>query len=358
MSIYGDILENTDANGRLSTYELPDDAGPSGDMHAAPLRYAPGAQEGIATYHMAHIEFDEGAAEALVREMSQVARRVSPSLETTSGFKAQLEHAGGDATQVEFFDPDFESLAAQNFTIHNAGTVLEMWAKTDPHRWETALLGALLATTSKRRQAVKLGTALIGYAGANFWQDELTVLGKHPEFTIWAVKALGETIGIPDRRTEALMQIFERTEGWGKVRVLEALTQSPSAEVQYWMLRSALDEDWLVGAYCALPIAESARLAAALQAPHLDDDLFEGATRILNALIEEDPPNGDLSGYGDGLAAVESWLRHTGRRRLGPGGMELLDKLRSLREYAWSDALESRWGKHAVDRVVSGAYQG
>lgn len=149
----------------------------------------------------------------------------------TWGYNSQLEYIE-DWSDIWFFDPEFEGAIADQLSVSNLDEVLDEYLELEPNGWETAMLGTLLATTAHEREAVKLGISLIGITGIDFDRETLFTLGKHPEFTLYSVVALSRTIADSEEFERVLMELFQFTEEWGRVRVLDALTQSPSPGVK------------------------------------------------------------------------------------------------------------------------------
>ena len=62
--------------------------------------------------------------------------------------------ATGDCSSIHFFDPGFESVISEGLSVKNLDEVLGQYAALEPNSWQTAHLGALLATSSEKLEAV------------------------------------------------------------------------------------------------------------------------------------------------------------------------------------------------------------
>jgi hypothetical protein len=172
-------------------------------------------------------------------------------------------------------------------------------------------VGHGLATRSVLREEVKLGIALIGFAGVADLGDVILTLGRHEEFTLYAAVAL--TNGMPDPET-ALWSLALHVEGWGRVQTVRRLAGTNNSQIKAWLIREGF-RNQIMDEYLAYIAATTGHLLEALQAPHLDDHLWRGARDIIVALIAGGPAQ-DMGDYADGAEATELFLGHAGRRHL------------------------------------------
>lgn len=155
------------------------------------------------------------------------------------------------------------------------------------------------------REVTKLCIAMLGLYRQNSDLDLLSTFARHEEFTLFAAVALGNILGDP---VPTWLELAKQVKGWGKVHLVGQLVKhADRAEVRDWLLRygctNAVDDNLLAHA-----IAVHCRLDQALEIPAPDDDLLEGARRILNGLVEAGPAPG-LDAYEHGPLACLHWVR-------------------------------------------------
>ena len=167
-----------------------------------------------------------------------------------------------------------------------------------------------LATEAADREAVKLGVALIGHIAETEDMILLFTLGRHEEFTLYAAVALCKTSTSPEH---ALWEFARHVHGWGRVNIIERLSNTQDDEIKAWMLREGYRNNIMIE-YTALPCAMGGGLKKALEASEPDEELLTGAGEILSALIAGGPGAG-MRAYDDGLAATELYLTHILARR-------------------------------------------
>jgi hypothetical protein len=177
-------------------------------------------------------------------------------------------------------------------------------------------LGRRLVTSSGHRATVKLGISLFGFFEAGRHVDALLTIGRHDEFTLYAVRALARGLGDAESSVWKLARI---TRGWGRVHAVRRLAGAERSDaVQYWMLRDGFRNDIGTEAV-ALPIVVAARLADRLDDPDADDRVVDGAAWLLCALMRRGAPEG-IDRYPDGARATTRFvdILATGGRRLSP----------------------------------------
>ncbi len=132
----------------------------------------------------------------------------------------------------------------------------------------------------------------------------------HPEFTMYAVDAISKVSPDPVSEWIALARV---SRGWGKVSLVERLSESNRPEIWDYLLREGLENVPNLEGYIALPIAMRYKLHDILEGSTADPGLLRGAARILHTLTFEavdGGPNGNILDYPDGGLAVERFLAH------------------------------------------------
>ncbi|MGH9225956.1 MAG: hypothetical protein ACRD2W_19700 [Acidimicrobiales bacterium] len=161
-------------------------------------------------------------------------------------------------------------------------------------------LGRVLVTTSGHRAPVKLGTALFGFFEEGFHVEVLLTLGRHDEFTWYAVDALSRGLDNPE---PVVVKLAQQATGWGRVAAVRHLARAAGrADTLAWMLRKGF-RNQVGDGYLALPVATSARLVASLAARDVDDEVLDAGVDIVRALLRPGAPE-TIDDYPDGARAT------------------------------------------------------
>ena len=256
----------------LMELDLPD----HGD---AEQRWAPGARDAVAT--------SQGEFEDETLRAKQVVKALRDL--TESGSQAHLDHLHRLATRGPVLGILDQVL----------GEIVEgPWVNPQAlHQ-----LAVFLAREATQRELVKLGVGMLGILSGSDDLDILMTLGRHEEFTLYAVVAIQAT---REDSEDHLFALAQTVVGWGRIHVVERLADSESPRVHAWLLREGFRSD-IMDVYLALLCARVADLATALQRESSDRALLEGAAEMLFALCEGSPDE-DIDDYED---AAEACLRY------------------------------------------------
>ncbi|GIH25304.1 hypothetical protein Aph01nite_36140 [Acrocarpospora phusangensis] len=140
--------------------------------------------------------------------------------------------------------------------------------------------GRWLVGHSGDRCSVLIGLALL----AADWNPDDIDLIRH-------IGLLSDTFGslaaeaLKRRRGggEALLWLAQRSRGWGRVYVIETLCSLAGASARPWLLRHALDGDFLSGYYVG-EVAMTADVHEAITGPDPDDALIDHTGRVLQIM--------------------------------------------------------------------------
>lgn len=160
-----------------------------------------------------------------------------------------------------------------------------------------------LALNSAHRNVTKLAIAILG--GLNTDDDDiLLVLGKHEEFTLFSAVAL---INKKKDAQKKLLELARCVKGWGKIHVVERI-HPVNEEIKRWLIAYGC-ENAIMDEYLAYTCATNGNLLSFLDVPQIDYDLFRGAGRIIQALINGGPAP-DINNYEDGTTAIQKYIEH------------------------------------------------
>ncbi|MFC8366927.1 hypothetical protein ACFUIT_02880 [Streptomyces sp. NPDC057239] len=121
---------------------------------------------------------------------------------------------------------------------------------------------------------------------------------------------------LPDG-AESLLWLADRVAGWGRVHVVEVLCRLAHghSDVRHWLLRRAVDGDFLNG-YFAGEVARASALDQALTGAVVDAEIVDHTGRLLHVLIYCQSMGMTLTGCPHAEEALAAHLRHLDR--LGP----------------------------------------
>ena len=138
-----------------------------------------------------------------------------------------------------------------------------------------------LATQGRDRMSVKVGIALLGFAGTASDLEVLMTLGRHAEFTSWVGASLANLLDDPE---PSLWELAKTTQGWGQTAMIRQLTSTARPEIRSWILREGIT--FWTQEEVAYLAATNCHLVEELRVEEPDEPLWRGAGRILETLIE------------------------------------------------------------------------
>jgi hypothetical protein len=260
---------------------LPDDDAFNGKT----LRWAAGAQDGVLSHHM-----KRGDAELRVRQIVTAARELLAEAD-----ELRLRH--------------FYGLVVQDSLLSVIAPVLERIAKEIPRLNSERLhkLARYMAMRAGDREAVKFGVAVLGLLGLKNDLEVVATLGRHDEFTLFAVVAIRDILPAPDRE---LWRMAKDVDGWGRVQAVKRLRRTEDPEIKAWLLRDGFRNS-IRYEYTACLCARCGNLAQELGAEVIDDQLLLATGEIIAALITgRGGPAEGIDDYDEAAEACESYLRH------------------------------------------------
>ena len=283
MSIYESIKAAAKENERLpADFSLNEKVDPN------EMAFAPGAMDGIWIYHGGI----GGTSDGLVDAVASVISLIEQYLDTND--ERCLDKL--DAILTEYRALHIVDPMLNGIRENHEGIELQ---KLIEFAFETA-------QTSDSIEMVKTCISLLGLFDLEKYESIRTVvaiLGLYDEFTLFSVVAAAKwTDG-----TGLIFWIAQRANGWGKIHAVERL-EPETDKIREWILREGCSNG-VMDAYLGLICANKGDLIAALRQEHLDSDLFESVSIIIDALIDEGPVPG-ISEYEHAQKALELYLRH------------------------------------------------
>lgn len=164
-----------------------------------------------------------------------------------------------------------------------------------------------LATESPDRNPVKIGIAILGLFQGDHIPEIFMTLGRHDEFTLYAAVGLSNSMQDSEHY---LWELAQNVTGWGRIQLVERLSETSNPKIKKWMLREGYKND-VMYEYTAFICAEVGGLLQELEQNQPEDALIKGAGEILDTLIMgEGGPAQGMEDYEDGAKATEFYINH------------------------------------------------
>lgn len=261
-SIYRHILANIDPeDGKLTEAgrTLPDD-----DVVYKPgdLRWVPGGFDGTFGHHGGG-GADEATATKHFKHLKKLLK--SPSSDSVAVF---YEHLLEEKT-LGFIDPFLEFIVREELVQDPSLYSLTKW----------------LIKNSPDREAVKTAIAMLGTCATEDDSDLFIEIGKHEEFTLYAIVAITHSLSDPE---DSLWYLGKAVDGWGRIHVIETLSTTKNQEIQDWMLHEGY-KNTVMYEYTAYTCATTGRLMQALCDPNLSEQLVDAACTIMQHMNNPGP---------------------------------------------------------------------
>lgn len=264
-SLY-EIIRRSLVNG-----ELPEEFSLSSDMPKTQLRFADGALDGIAIYHMGHADISKESIELLEELMHDVSDGKYDLGEQ------KLEEFASKNTAINAID-DFEGFIFDNTSWINPNNL---------HRFAEKCI------MSTEKEIVKYGLEMIEVFSEpdENLKEIIRTLGLCDEFTIFAVFNMRQWSNSNDE----IFAIAQKVHGWGRIHALERLEPADD-QIKKWILREGIANN-IVQDYSALVVFDKADIRTLLQSELTEDELNSIAV-VISSLLNESPVPG-ISAVGD-----------------------------------------------------------
>ncbi|MGQ3481672.1 limonene hydroxylase [Paenibacillus sp. TY11] len=280
LSIYETIMQGLDTQGRLTDDHLPDDeeywAGHT-------MRWVAGGLDGAFGHHGVGEDGEADKIKDLAQLLSRQCRK--------PGMKTRRE------TYVRLMEENALSLIDPLLDAVRQHPAIQPDRLYEEARW--------LAEHGAHRNVVKIGIALLGLLETEQHHKLILTLAKHDEFTLYAAVAI---CNISEQANEQLYTLARQVHGWGRIHVVERL-EPTRQEIRDWLLREGFRNE-VMYEYLAYECARKGELHTAMAAPHIDQELFDGAGDILSALLAAGGPAESIDDYEHAAMVIGNYLRH------------------------------------------------
>ena len=281
-SIYNKIESNLDENGFPidKDLELPDE-----ERKENEIKFAHGFTDAIFSSDQS---VDEGRK---IKELSNLFEIISSSGDEHSKFQFYKKISENENT-VNIIDGFLEEIVSRRLSVR-------------PYLYDYA---SDLILKTENRNAVKFGIAIIGLC-----QDKESIryvkkLGVHDEFTIYAAVAI---INLSEKPQDDLWHLAKRTDGWGKIQVVEKLCQLEdlSDAIKYWLLVEGYKNN-IMYEYLALSCAKAGDLKDKVSNDVISSELYNATGELLVSMLDESPAEG-ISSYKDAAFVIKQYIEHS-----------------------------------------------
>lgn len=196
-----------------------------------------------------------------------------------------------------------------HISIHLNEHIAAAARQADPVRVRAT--GRWLVRHSTDRCSAITGLALIAVVGEDEDIPLIQTIGLlSDKFAPLAARALERLGG----GTTALLWLADRVAGWGRVYVVEALYRLADPAARPWLLRRAVDGEFLNG-YFAGKVAEVSALHEAITDSSVDDDVVDHAGRLLHVLTYSEGMGTSIRDYPHAARVFDAHVRRFGVMR-------------------------------------------
>ncbi|MCP3926507.1 MAG: hypothetical protein GY714_28440 [Desulfobacterales bacterium] len=279
-SIYSHIKKNLDSKGKLKPAgeKLPDD---ERFFKPGDLRWVAGGLDGALGRHSSGSNTEE--AEKVAKLIVEIAKTGEKSK------KIDLYNLLKEDSLLDFLDSSLELIIEKN-------------PEQQPYLYDFA---RWLILKSPDRGPLKFGISLMGLLSDVFSLEDLIILSKHEEFTLFSATALSNTLAEPET---ILWDIAKKVDGWGRIHLVERLLDTKSSEIKSWFITEGYKNS-IMYEYLAYSCAVAGDLHLVLSKPVISLNMIESAGEIIRALIAGGPAE-DIDDYEHAADLIFHYIEH------------------------------------------------
>ena len=229
--------------------------------------WAPGAQDGVALYHMAPLQPDAVREQKILEALKLMsAEENAQYTETIFGIFVEMEK---QTSIVKLYD-------------EIVLTIIRHQAELNPMKLLN--YGDWLICQGISLLAVKLGLTILSPFNVPFVEEVMTEFGVYDEFTYYAARVLSQ--GHWQNGNVKLFHLAKNVRGWGRIHAVEFL-EPDTEEIRDWLLYDGADND-VLGQYsadiCLQKAGAEGRLDGKLSAAE-----YEAIGKLIRTALEPGP---------------------------------------------------------------------
>lgn len=329
LSIYAHIAQNIDSSGRL--YEagktLPDD---ERRFKPGEIRWVAGGMDGAFGHHGGG-----GGNESMAKHVADLVNTVARTGDLRK--KAELYTILINDMLLNFIDPALEGIIGHKPPI-------------EPHlrafaRW--------LLTESPDRGPLKFGIALLGLMSDESSIEDIVLVGKHEEFTLFSAVAVTSILENPE---PILWEMAKSVDGWGRIQLVERLSETKDANIKDWLLREGY-KNTVMYEYLAYTCAVTGELHSVLAAESIDAEMVTSAGELITALIAGGPAE-SIDDYVHAANVIRDYLQHLEPQARQLEHLIIADTIHYFLtepDEEWKTRTENGWStveRHKLDEIA------
>ncbi len=279
-------------------YSLPQEDKPQQDK----VRFADGALDGIALYHMGVPNQDTTLLEQ--------------ALDTAAANPEQAREL------VHQWVTDGHMISAREKVL---GYLLDHQQQLPPA--EIYRLAVECALKGTHREEVKFGLTLLALFDMSEnepLKNAMRILALSDEFTLYVLHAAANW----DHSAQEILRIAKSVHGWGRIHAVRAL-EPETSEIADWLFAEGWDNTILPG-YSALECCRKGDLRRRLEGDELSAKDFSCACGLLTALLDEGPVPG-ISEVEDPAGLLNAFVNCSASKAVSPARQKALEQ---VAEYA------------------------
>ena len=229
--------------------------------------WAPGAQDGVALYHMAPLQSDPAREQKILKALKLMSEE--ENAQYTETIFAIFEELEQQAPIVKLFD-------------EIVLTIIRHQAELNP--MNLLNYGDWLICEGVSFLAVKLGLTVLSPFNVPFVEEVMTEFGVYDEFTFYAARVLSQKHW--KNGNEELFRLAKNVRGWGRIHAVEFL-EPETQEIRDWLLFEGADND-VIPQYSADLCLRKAGAESRLDG-NLSAEEHEAIGKLIRAALEPGP---------------------------------------------------------------------
>ncbi|MER3119650.1 hypothetical protein ABQG71_00430 [Bacillus altitudinis] len=214
-------------------------------------------------------------------------------------FEIQLNHPTNETRKKTY-----EKIISNNMASRNS-ELIERFQQTQWDESRVQQEALWLLEHAAHREVVKFAVMILGCTNCEKYKELLFTIGMHEEFTSYVVFALKNgTI----QGNEQVWRLAKSVDGWGKISAVEQLEAS-TPEIKRWLLTKGC-ENTIMNEYLACTCALNGDLETALSEDEISKELYDGASLIIQALLEDEVSIYGIDEYSNASSVLCRFIHH------------------------------------------------
>ncbi|AMM90982.1 hypothetical protein UP15_19115 [Bacillus pumilus] len=214
-------------------------------------------------------------------------------------FEIQLNHPTNETRKKTY-----EKIISNNMASRNS-ELIERFQQTQWDESRVQQEALWLLEHAAHREVVKFAVMILGCTNCEKYKELLFTIGMHEEFTSYVVFALKNgTI----QGNEHVWRLAKSVDGWGKISAVEQLEAS-TPEIKRWLLTMGCGNT-IMNEYLAYTCALNGDLETALSEDEISKELYDGASLIIQALLEDEVSIYGIDEYSNASSVLCRFIHH------------------------------------------------